>query len=770
MNFTTDINNKGAKSKSITFDFKALSEEVELSYDENIGDGKPPNLHERIIGKCIPYIDYDSFDGVEMRIPSAEKIEKAIKSVFGDSVEILLADRSGLSVKHNKYKLSLRAYIRNAGYFSCPQAAKDFMMNSFSPLLGDCIDDVYKSNQNMGLLFNCKMGDPRILEPLNNKFERIHWSEKNADYLLKSLIQNVEGETVCLDPPDFDIRATSIESVVGVVGDIGIDGIVSACVKLMPNLSVRKVLNKGEFQVIEFRKCEDECAICKRIHKSNRPYATYYPDLNMAFLKCHDADAKDNKIKLILPDVIPSVEEMKTMIPLNISDESGTDEAEDGGAESIPFGIPYDDFDISRDAAVMDVARHQFDFCDPYNYNDFRNQFNNKVFSSFEDMELALSIYPRVIAYSSLNKGCFMKKSKNGHLDVVDKLRTSDFNITYGTKNTSFEKYLCTKKSFQNITCKLENCPDDEFNIWNGFQAKLVSPASESDGCKRMKQFVMEVWAGNNLEVYNHIINWFAGLVKNLSGINQMALVMVSPQGTGKNTLTDFMKLILRDINCATADGIGDVVDKFNVMLQNKRLINVNEMCSAKDDFKSNFDKIKGKITDETINIESKGMNKVKVPNIGNYILFTNHRDALIIEEFDRRYSIHEMSSCRMNDKEYFTNLRRDCFTQSVADEFYTYLMSVELVPCVPMMTDIRREMMELSKPSPLKFLDAINDENMFEGLNEVKAKELYTEYKNWCNDNGERHILTSTKFGLIITTKIEKKRKSSGCVYIIRK
>ena len=68
------------------------------------------------------------------------------------------------------------------------------------------------------------------------------------------------------------------------------------------------------------------------------------------------------------------------------------------------------------------------------------------------------------------------------------------------------------------------------------------------------------------------------------------------------------------------------------------------------------------------------------------------------------------------------------------------------------------------------EFLDAINDENMFDGLNEVKAKELYTEYKNWCNDNGERHILTSTKFGLIITTKIEKKRKSSGCVYIIRK
>ena len=74
------------------------------------------------------------------------------------------------------------------------------MMDSFKPLLGDCVDDVYKSNQNMGLLFNCKMGDPRILEPLDTKkFERIKWTEKNAGFLLQALIQNVDGETVCLD-------------------------------------------------------------------------------------------------------------------------------------------------------------------------------------------------------------------------------------------------------------------------------------------------------------------------------------------------------------------------------------------------------------------------------------------------------------------------------------------------------------------------------------------------------------------------------------------
>ena len=83
MNFVIDINKSGAKSKPFTFDFKELKEEIELSYDEDLGDGAPPNIHERLIGSIIPYIDYDSFDSADMRIPSAKKIVKAIKSVFG---------------------------------------------------------------------------------------------------------------------------------------------------------------------------------------------------------------------------------------------------------------------------------------------------------------------------------------------------------------------------------------------------------------------------------------------------------------------------------------------------------------------------------------------------------------------------------------------------------------------------------------------------------------------------------------------------------------
>jgi hypothetical protein len=325
MNFVIDVSNTGAKGKPFSLDLGELVEEIDVSYDD-VGDGQPPNIHERLTGSVIPYIDYDSFAPEDTRVSAAKKIVKAIRTVFGDNVNILLADRSGHSVKHGKYKLSLRAYIRGVGYFTCPQAMGKFMMDSFKPILADCIDDVYKSNQNMGLLFNCKMGDPRILEPLNTKFERVAWNVKNAKYLLKSLIQNVDGETVCLDPPNFTVRASGGESVE--ITDAGIDGIVSACVKLMPNLSVRKVISKGDSQIVEFAKCGDKCAICKRVHIGNRQYVVYFPDHNTAFFKCHDDEAKDKKLNLILPDVVVSVDDIKSMIPMEYSDDDEADEAE----------------------------------------------------------------------------------------------------------------------------------------------------------------------------------------------------------------------------------------------------------------------------------------------------------------------------------------------------------------------------------------------------------------------------------------------------------
>jgi hypothetical protein len=220
-------------------------------------------------------------------------------------------------------------------------------------------------------------------------------------------------------------------------------------------------------------------------------------------------------------------------------------------------------------------------------------------------------------------------------------------------------------------------------------------------------------------------------------------------------------------VNVCEAQGIQSITQKHNTAIQNKRLVVINEMSSTKDEFKSNFDKIKTYITDPVVMIEPKGINAFNVDNISNFLLFTNHRDAIIVEESDRRYAIFEMSEARLNDTEYFNMLSTECFNQEVADAFYTYLLdfSVVNIRSIPQ-TALRTEMINLSKSTPLKFLDAVTEFDIFDGETKISAQDLYQKYVEWCRDNGERNTFTSTKFGTCIKDKITKKRTKKGWVY----
>jgi hypothetical protein len=765
MLFVNDLDNKGAKGKPFKMTFAELFEDIDTEYSEGIGSGQPPNTHERLTGAVIPYIDFDSFEPEELRIPNAKKIVKAIKSVFGDDADILMADRSGFSARHNKYKLSLRAYIRGVGYFSSTNAALKFMLEKFKPLLGEALDgNAYKTNQNMGLLFNTKKGDNRILQPMNSEFERIPWSFdiEQSDYLKKSLIQNIEGETIRLDNETIDENIS--QSVKVVQSDSIIEGVFKTCLKLMPNLIIKKVIDKKDYFLIEFKKCPDECPICKRTHTGNRQYATYYPNDNRAFFKCHDTDAKGKKINLVLPEAVRTIEEIKSFLPNNCEEESDVEEAEFNESVKIK----------TINSVVLQNQKNTFDYNDPYTYSDFYNQYKSK--DTKDVLNDVINDATKVIAHITQGKGFYIKKLKNGTLDIVGDLGSSSFKLTDHKSSIKIEDVIKASsiKSYGNIKCILDDsCDYDDFNLWTGFQAKRVDISIESEGLKAMKLFIMESWANNNMEHYNYIISWFAGLFTNLSGINRVALAMVSPQGTGKGTLLEFMELLLRRNNISTVNGVSEITGKFNILLQNKRLININEMCSTQNEFRANFEKIKGFITDPLMRIEPKGINPYFISNIGNLIMFTNHRDSLIIEESDRRYAIFEMGVSHLNDTKYFTNLRKQCFNQDVANEFYTYLLDFQAVDISKIIdTELKREMKQMSKPSVNKFIDSIfadedYKENIFHG-EPIKAIQLYTSYKTWCNDNGERNIVTNTKFGSFVDDRIIKTRTNRGIMYAI--
>ena len=430
-------------------------------------------------------------------------------------------------------------------------------------------------------------------------------------------------------------------------------------------------------------------------------------------------------------------------------------------------------WEIDAVGPYVSVLTNCFDFSDPYDWGKFHKEFNGKRYD--ESIDSVLKKYPRVIAHILDGEGSYIKKMENGQVSVVKCLKSSDVKLRPDGPLPITMSNIITMlpNSFSKISCKLTNCPENEFNLWSGFQTVRVVE-QKSEGLDLMKSFIFEVWACSNQIHYDYIISWLAGLVTNLTGINRVALLMVSAQGTGKNTLGDFMKLILRPCNVATVEGIEGVVGRFNTQVQNKRLIVMNELCSTKDEFRNNFDKIKPIISDATITIEPKGVNKYELDNIANLIAFTNHKDAVSLEESDRRWATFNMSDIYRNNSEYFDRIRDICFTQDVANQFYTYLLDFPAVNLskIPM-TELKKNMINISKPSPLKFLDAINEnidlkEAILDGETRVKATVLYSKYREWCVENGERNIATSTKFGTVVGEKIRKVHTRNGNTYEI--
>ena len=421
------------------------------------------------------------------------------------------------------------------------------------------------------------------------------------------------------------------------------------------------------------------------------------------------------------------------------------------------------------DLYVEPIPISSFDFDDTYNYHMFRNDYKERQFSSWDAAHTAFNeVYTRVIGLILRGEGSYIKKLSNGHVDVVKRLGSSDFNIYVGGLKSKFSEYIFKQPGFNNYVCKLDTHNPTDFNLWTGFQAKRTDETPPS--LELMKRFILETWAYGNVEYYNYIISWIAGLFTNLSSINKIALVMISKPGTGKGFLLEFIKLMLRSINCCEVAGIQAITQKHNSILQNKRLVSINEMSSTKDEFRSNFDKIKMYITDPVISIEPKGVNAYQVDNISNFMLFTNHPDAVIIEESDRRYAVFEVSDCHRNDTEYFNNLHDNCFNQETADSFYTYLLDYPAVDIKQIPdTELRRGLIQLSKSTPIKFTDAIVEEELYEEDEEVNGGDLYNRYTAWCDTNGERNKYSNTKFGTTIKGVFEKRRSKQGMVYIIK-
>lgn len=118
------------------------------------------------------------------------------------------------------------------------------------------------------------------------------------------------------------------------------------------------------------------------------------------------------------------------------------------------------------------------------------------------------------------------------------------------------------------------------------------------------------------------------------------SVVVQSGEGIGKTLFQYIMQAALgmSYVHTPAAKELTDGGGKFNGWMRNKLMIIINEVKS--DEKRELVEVMKPWITDERIEMQNKGQDQDMADNPTNWLMFTNHKDAIPVTANGRRYAI----------------------------------------------------------------------------------------------------------------------------------
>ena len=127
-------------------------------------------------------------------------------------------------------------------------------------------------------------------------------------------------------------------------------------------------------------------------------------------------------------------------------------------------------------------------------------------------------------------------------------------------------------------------------------------------------------------------------------------------QGSGKSFVVETLCELLGNYALCNVDDLDKVFGKFNGLLGYHLVICINEPPEASEKF-AFTGKIKSKLTQKKVVLETKGIDQVEVESWANYIMTTNSFSPVKEEKGDRRLIYYETDNSKMGDEDYFNNL-----------------------------------------------------------------------------------------------------------------
>lgn len=251
--------------------------------------------------------------------------------------------------------------------------------------------------------------------------------------------------------------------------------------------------------------------------------------------------------------------------------------------------------------------------------------------------------------------------------------------------------------------------------------------------------FVKHTYCSDNDEVYEYLLTWLEFMLIHPDRKSGKSVCLYGKQGIGKSMLGNlvgnhvFGEGIYRELT-----GIEELLSKNNIMLYGAKFTCVNELCQVREDFISQFNRLKSVITELKMTIKKLYCDSVSMEQRMELILTTNNERALMVDNSDRRflilscnndYAIEDTDTKEEKDRKatYMYNMYSTFINDSFGRMFFNHIIrrktvDLERFPSKPPPdTQLKKDLKCISMSDSQSFLQWLTTENV-DVINEMIA------------------------------------------------
>jgi len=323
-------------------------------------------------------------------------------------------------------------------------------------------------------------------------------------------------------------------------------------------------------------------------------------------------------------------------------------------------------------------------------------------------------------------------------------------------KPTKFVEHWLTdasKRTYKKIEFAPNSDDPDIYNLWKGYR---VEKYQEREGnIEPFLELINDITGGES----DYLLKWFALLFQKPEEKPITSPVFMSRPGCGKNSLFDFIELLMGDGLCFTTTHLeDDVIGRFSCAFQHRKFVFIDEIDS--DASFRGKNKLKGIISNPTIRMEQKGMMAITIKNLAGVAFGTNNDIPVKIEDGDRRFFVFESSEkLRCNTKFWNFWLKEWSVSRANQRAVYDYLMSLDIsnvdwIHDRPL-TDVFYEVKRAALGWDIKFIEYLVLESN-DPMGIVSCKDLLDTYNMIIPQRYDRKSIV--QFGKMMRTLVDKK------------